>query len=130
VRPRRRGHVGRRAVAAAIGALVLGPLLATAHALLVKSVPARRAAVAAAPARVRLWFNEAVEARFSRLSVWDARGSQVDLRDVAADAEEPRQLTVGLPPLAPGRYVVRFRVLSVDGHVVEGEFPFTVRSPS
>jgi methionine-rich copper-binding protein CopC len=30
-------------------------------------------------------------------------------------------------PLPPGQYKVRFRVLSVDGHVVEEEFPFTIR---
>jgi methionine-rich copper-binding protein CopC len=29
-------------------------------------------------------------------------------------------------PLAPGRYTVRYRVLSVDGHLVEAAFPFTV----
>ena len=32
-------------------------------------------------------------------------------------------------PLAwsPGIYTVKFRALSVDGHVVESQFPFTVR---
>jgi hypothetical protein len=30
------------------------------------------------------------------------------------------------PPRAPGRHTVRFRVLSVDGHVVESSFSFTV----
>jgi hypothetical protein len=32
-----------------------------------------------------------------------------------------RSLSVGIPPLAPGTYTVRYRVLSVDGHVVESE---------
>jgi len=36
-------------------------------------------------------------------------------------------MSVSLPPLAPGRYTVRFRVLSVDGHVVESRFTFTVK---
>jgi methionine-rich copper-binding protein CopC len=36
-------------------------------------------------------------------------------------------LSVSLPALSPGTYTVRYRVLSVDGHVVEGEFPFAVR---
>jgi methionine-rich copper-binding protein CopC len=36
---------------------------------------------------------------------------------------------VGLRRLTPGTYTVRFRVLSVDGHVVENEFPFTLRGP-
>jgi methionine-rich copper-binding protein CopC len=53
----------------------------------------------------------------------------VDLNDVQVDPAQPKKLSVGLPPLPPGAYVVRFRVLSVDGHVVEAEFPFTVRAP-
>jgi methionine-rich copper-binding protein CopC len=34
---------------------------------------------------------------------------------------------VGVNPLAPGQYRIRFRVLSVDGHIVEDEFHFTIR---
>jgi methionine-rich copper-binding protein CopC len=116
-----------RLAAAALSAALLAPAVAWAHAEMVKSVPARRAAMTTAPPRVRLSFNERVEAKFSRVSVWDAKGAQVDLKDVEVDPEDPKQLTVGLPPLAPGAYTVRFRVLSVDGHVVESQFPFTVR---
>jgi hypothetical protein len=32
-----------------------------------------------------------------------------------------------LPELAPGKYSVKFRVLSVDGHVVDSSFDFTVK---
>ena len=32
------------------------------------------------------------------------------------------------PNLDPGRYTVRFRVLSVDGHVVESSYTFTVKA--
>jgi hypothetical protein len=116
-----------RLAAAALAGALLAPALAWAHAEMVKSVPARRAAMTTAPPRVRLSFNERVEAKFSRVSVWDARGAQVDLKDVEVDPEDPKQLSVGLPPLEPGAYTVRFRVLSVDGHVVESQFPFTVR---
>ena len=116
-----------RLAAAALAGVLLAPAVAWAHAEMVKSVPARRAAMTTAPPRVRLSFNERVEAKFSRVSVWDAKGTQVDLKDVEVDSEDPKQLTVGLPPLEPGTYTVRFRVLSVDGHVVESQFPFTVR---
>jgi copper resistance protein C len=116
-----------RLTAAALAGVLLAPAVAWAHAEMVKSVPARRSATTSAPPRVRLSFNERVEAKFSRVSVWDAKGAQVDLKDVEVDPEDPRQLTVGLPPLEPGAYTVRFRVLSVDGHVVESQFPFTIR---
>jgi len=33
---------------------------------------------------------------------------------------------MAVPPLAPGRYRVKWHVLSVDTHVTEGDFTFTV----
>jgi len=59
--------------------------------------------------------------------VTDAAGAQVDLRDVAVVQEDSKRLSLSLPPLGPGRYTVRFRVLSVDGHVVESSFWFSVK---
>jgi methionine-rich copper-binding protein CopC len=124
------GRAGRLAAGAALLlALALAPRPGWPHASLVRSAPARRATLVRAPDRVQLWFSERLEGRFSRLSVWDGAGRQVDFRDVRVDADDPKKLSVGLPPLAPGAYLVRFRVLSVDGHVVEAEFPFTVRAP-
>jgi copper resistance protein C len=107
--------------------LVLGPQLAWAHAVLVKSSPAARAAVTRAPARVELWFNERLEPRFSELAVRDRDGQPANRGDARVGPDDPRLLSVAVPALAPGVYTVRYRVLSVDGHVVESEFRFTVR---
>jgi methionine-rich copper-binding protein CopC len=110
-----------------IALLLLHAVGAWTHAVLVKSSPPRRALLSRAPARVQLWFNERLEAQFSKLAVWDQDGRQVDAQDIQVDPDDPKQVSVGLPDLAPGTYTVKFRVLSVDGHVVESEFPFTVR---
>jgi copper resistance protein C len=98
------------------------------HAYLVKSSPARRAVLSTPPTRVILWFNERLEAQFSQLSVWNADGQQVDGGDVQVGPDDGKRLSVGTPTLPAGGYTVKYRVLSVDGHVVEAEFPFTVRS--
>jgi hypothetical protein len=118
----------RRLVLAGLAALLLGPAAALAHAILVKSVPAQRAALVESPPRVELWFNERLEPAYSKASVTNEGGIQVDLRDVAVSAEDPRRLAVSLPPLVPGHYTVSFRVLSVDGHVVESKLTFTVKA--
>lgn len=102
---------------------------ASAHAVLVRAAPARRATLARAPDRVHLWFNERLEPAYSSVSVWDGGGRRVDAADAGVDPGEPTRLSVGLPALAPGRYTVRFRVLSVDGHLVESTFPFVVDTP-
>ena len=93
-----------------------------------RSVPAQRAILEAPPTRVELWFNERLEPAYSRVSVLDQASSRVDLRDAAVAADDARRLSVSLPALAPGRYTVTFRVLSIDGHVVESKLTFTVKS--
>jgi methionine-rich copper-binding protein CopC len=129
----RRGQPGRRRdpardwlIALAAAALLATTAPAAAHAVLVRSAPASRTTLREPPARVELWFNERLEPAFSGVSVWSAAGAQVDRRDAAVDPGDPKRLSVSLPPMAPGEYVVRFRVLSVDGHIAEGSFSFRV----
>lgn len=126
-RPRRpRALVVMRLVLIALG---VAPGLAWGHAVLVKSTPAQRASLAKSPDRVQLWFNEPLEAKFARVSVWDGQGRQIDQEDARVSPDDPKALSVGIPALRPGAYIVRYRVLSVDGHVVEGSFRFSVRGP-
>lgn len=117
----------RLTVITRFGLLLVPPSIGWPHAYLVKSAPARRAVLSQAPARVQIWFNERLEPHFCRLSVWDREGNQVDLKDVEVGPDDPTKLSVGVPSLPPGTYTVRFRVLSVDGHIVEGKYPFTLR---
>jgi methionine-rich copper-binding protein CopC len=123
----------RRVLVLAVGAAVLTlcPVApAWAHAYLVRSAPAARAVVARAPERIQLWFNERLEPAYSRVSVHDRDGQRVDAGDVQVGPAELTRLSVGVPPLPAGLYTVKYRVLSVDGHVVDAAFTFTVRSAS
>ena len=79
------------------------------------------------PARIQLWFNERLEPHFCTISVWDGEARRVDLGDVQVGPDEPNRLSVGIPTLSPGVYTVKSRVLSVDGHIVESQFLFTIR---
>jgi hypothetical protein len=118
----------RRGAVACLAAAGVVTTAATAesHALLVRSVPASRASVRQPPTRVELWFNERLEPAFSTASVWSRAGTRVDRQDAAVAADDPRRLAMTLSASDPGRYTVRYRVLSVDGHVVEGSFSFSV----
>ena len=121
----------RQVIAALAAALVaLLPAVGHAHARLVKSDPSARATIARAPEAVRLWFNERLEPAYSSASVWSEAGTELSREPVAVDATDPKLLKLRLPPLAPGRYQVRYRVLSVDGHVVEDSFFFTLKANS
>jgi len=80
--------------------------------------------VRTAPADVKLWFTERLEPAFSRVEVVNEAGERVDRADGAVDPSNPRLLRTTLVPLAPGRYRVLWRVVSVDSHVTEGDFAF------
>ena len=82
---------------------------------------------AGAAARAELWFNERLEPAYSGMSVWNAAAQRVDTGDATVESAEPTQLSVRVNPLPAGAYTVRYRVLSVDGHLVESEFAVNVR---
>jgi copper resistance protein C len=123
----RRGRVAALALALLAGLLCPAPR-AEAHASLVRSVPAHRAALGQMPERVQLWFNERLEPAYSTVSVWNEAGAQVDGRDVAVGPDDPRRLSVTVETRQPGLYTVKYRVLSVDGHIVDNRFTFTVKA--
>ncbi|HBH78295.1 MAG TPA: copper-binding protein, partial [Nitrospira sp.] len=100
---------------------------ALAHSMLVKAEPARRAVLTKAPNQVRLWFNEKIEGDYASLIVLDDKKQSItDVKPTLA-SDDPKSIILPLPELLPGKYSIKFRVLSVDGHVVESSFDFTVK---
>jgi methionine-rich copper-binding protein CopC len=103
-------------------ALALAPAAVQAHAHLLRAVPAEGSVLHAAPARVRLTFSEA--ARLAALWIAPVGGARRQIAPLPLDAAA--EISVPLPPLAPGRYVLSWRVIGTDGHVVPGELHFTL----
>ena len=106
--------------------LFLAAAAAYAHAHLDRASPAAGATVATAPSEVTLHFTEKLEPKFSAIVVRDAAGGQVDKGDSHVDETDQALLRVALPPLAPGRYQVEWRVTSVDTHSSKGDYTFRV----
>jgi methionine-rich copper-binding protein CopC len=82
--------------------------------------------VHALPSQVKLWFTQELEPAFSTAQVSDSSGKRIDLGDGRVDGTDRTLLSVSLPSLAPGKYRVSWRVLSVDTHATEGDFSFDV----
>jgi len=112
--------------AVALTALLLGVGVAWSHAVLERAEPRVGSTVKAAPSQVRVWFTEAIESAFSTLEVVNQAGERVDRGPARVDPASPAMLQVPLKPLGPGIYRVKWRVLSVDTHVTEGNFTFRV----
>ena len=121
----------RPAVAAAlllVACLTLGaPRAATPHAIVLESSPTHDAVLPGPPDQVTLRFNSRIEKRFTRVTLARADQAPVAMAVPAGDAEAtPDRLTIPLQPLGPGVYVLRYRVLAVDGHITQGALRFTV----
>ena len=96
---------------------------ANAHAFLDHAEPRVGSTVSAAPKEVALFFSQNLEPAFSTIEVSDASGARVDQGKAKVSATTMR---VGVKPLPPGTYRVRWQVLSVDTHTTEGSFTFQV----
>ena len=107
-----------------------GAPAAFAHAFLEHASPRVGSTVEAPPSRVMLHFSQDLEPAFSSVQVFDATGREVDGKDAKVDAHDASSLAVSLPALSPGKYRVKWRVLSTDTHVTEGDFAFQVRPPA
>ena len=115
------------ATAMAAGIVLFAPVSAvSAHAVLDNSVPASGATLVESPPQIVLDFDEPVETAlgFVRLFVSDA--SRVGLPAISRDGSDASIVRVDVPRLGDDTYVVTYRVVSVDGHPVEGAITFQV----
>ena len=102
----------------------VGQLPADAHASLVSTDPADGSQIATAPETVELTFSEDLDTGFVAVTAPD--GTKVGTSEprlssarMSADLAESQQR---------GMYTVAYRVVSVDGHPVTGQFTFTATS--
>ncbi|MGB9186162.1 MAG: copper resistance protein CopC [Solirubrobacteraceae bacterium] len=106
---------------------VAAPSSASAHAYLIKTVPAAAGVLDVPPPDVQLTYDEAVEPRFAIISVTNAAGKQETTGPVKRSEANPDTLVVPLRPHQPeGWYLIYWRAISVDGHPVQGAFTYAV----
>ncbi|MET8158335.1 copper resistance protein CopC [Sphaerisporangium sp. NPDC005289] len=108
---------------ASVVLLVLPAAPALAHDSLKSSSPAKNAVVDGLD-QIELEFSAHVS--FPVVILHDAAGRRYESGPPRADG--PKVVEKVAAPLPSGAYVIAWRIVSSDGHPVEGEIPFTVRS--
>ena len=97
------------------------------HAKVVRTSPAANAVLAASPDHVTLEMSEAVELKGSKLTVAVLGGMPVALGALRHEPGTTKTVRADVSaPLAPGAYIVAWRLRSKDGHVVSGGMQFMV----
>ena len=109
--------------------LVMYALPAGAHSVLVSSVPAADTTVVDFPMEVVLNFNEELmivgDQNPNKVEVFDDQGALVSGGTVVKGASIATPVGI----TGNGAFSVKYRVVSNDGHVVEGSYSFNVESP-
>lgn len=102
------------------------PPIVLAHAIVVRRSPAEGGIAAANIGKVDVWYDAGIRDSLAALAVVSEGGERVDKRNAAIDSADPAHVSVSVNPLAPGKYTVRYRALSADGHLVSGAWEFQV----
>jgi len=122
-RPRSRGRL--LAVVAVLLVVLAGSAApAAAHASLLSTNPPDDSVLDAAPSEVSLTFTEGVQVQPDGVRVLSADGTRVDQgAALASGSTVSAPVRSGLPD---GGYVVAWRVVSSDGHPINGAFRFSI----
>jgi len=117
-------------IAVTISAIGLSvPRSLDAHAMLTRAEPAVDGRVTTSPARLRLWFSEAPEIAFTKLTLADSAGGSIALGKIERGDTKLEIRAPIATKLALGRYTVNWRTAAADGHPTSGTFKFTVVAP-
>ncbi len=104
--------------------IAASPRLALAHAVLLSSSPQKNASVNGPDITISLKYNSRVDGARSSLTLVKPDGSVEKIGALAQPL--PDTLSATGHKLAKGAYVLRWQVLSSDGHITRGEVPFQV----
>ncbi|MDX2426555.1 MAG: copper resistance protein CopC [Cycloclasticus sp.] len=97
------------------------------HAKSVSSDPAPRSVVSRSPEFIAILFNQQLEPAYSTIVVTNSSGNSVTNKTAVVDSKNNKRLILALPHLAPDKYTVSYKVLSLDGHVVKSTYKFRIK---
>jgi len=102
--------------------VLLESVPASAHAALVSINPPDGAVLSAPPSEVQLHFNEGIRTPFAVITLTSTDGTHPTLPRPVVNGST---VTQALPALTPGLWILAYRLLSEDGHPIQGTSRFT-----
>ncbi|MDP6582614.1 MAG: copper resistance protein CopC [Vicinamibacterales bacterium] len=115
-----------RTLVAALVVAVAAAAAVSAHMAYSKSMPEKDATLTESPDHLQVWFTQDPEPAISQLTLEGPTG-EVTLGKTTVGDE--KSIVAEVPSaLGPGSYTVGWRSAGDDGHVLRGDFSFTIRS--
>lgn len=117
---------GIAATALAVGSWIAATAPASAHDELISSSPGTNSVVATMPDTLTLTYNEDVMTVGDEVALTDGSGNTVTTGEPTIDGAVVSIPVPNASSLADGAYSLAWRVVSADGHPVEGTIVFSV----
>ncbi|MEH7333552.1 FixH family protein [Neobacillus drentensis] len=105
----------------------LFPTFPSAHAYIKKSAPTENEVFDEPLQKVTIQFDEPIQPDYHSIEVFDSNGKRVDQKNERIDSNDPSIIEADLKSDLPNdTYSIQWRVVSGDGHPVEGVIPFQI----
>lgn len=105
--------------------LLFTPAIVYSHSGMISSFPAKNEVLSKSPEKIVLEFKEAVEPAFSKIEVFSSDNIKVSQK--TQFSKEDKIMEAGLKKSLPaGIYIVKWKIISLDGHKLSGKYTFTI----
>ena len=107
-----------------VAILCLVSNLAWSHAIILESTPRINDVISGPVLEIKLKFNVRIDGARSKLTLVlpDGTSRPVELPQQAS----PDSISATVPQILPGNYHLHWQVLAGDGHITQGDIPFSV----
>ncbi|CRK83245.1 FixH family protein [Neobacillus massiliamazoniensis] len=103
------------------------PPLIYAHAYIIKSNPYNNEVLKQSPQKVSIQFNETIQSVNNSIQIYDEKGNRVDQKNGGINPKNSTILECGLNHNLPNSaYRIQWKVISNDGHPVQGVISFQI----
>ncbi|MFE5430052.1 copper resistance CopC/CopD family protein [Peribacillus simplex] len=105
--------------------LLLYPAMAFGHATVISSNPSPNEAMDTLPEKISIQFSENIQPSFHSLEVFSQGGDKIQIQDSTISEQSEKVLEAKWKgTIDEGIYYIKWRVVSSDGHPIEGTIPF------
>ena len=112
-----------------VGLVFSGTQSAVAHAELIKSFPVANSKLTKSPGFIQIEFGETLTTLKSKtansITILDSKSHKMATSKISVKKSIARVELIDT--LKSGRYTIKYRVVSGDGHVLKSQFKFTLR---
>ncbi|MBO1000219.1 copper resistance protein CopC [Bacillus sp. SD075] len=105
--------------------LFICPTMTFGHATVISSNPSPNEALDTLPEKISIQFSENIQPAFHSLEVFSQDGDKIQIQDSTISAQSDKILEAKWRgTINEGIYYIKWRVISSDGHPIEGTIPF------